>query len=150
MQNDEIIKTIKDFFEKLNISIIDVKEIVSGDIVVYNVLTNDSRSAIGKNGEHLDALHHLLSLMFAKNGDKDFHFNLDVNGHKQTKMNELMFEVHDVAKEVIKFKKDIALRPMTSYERLIVHNMFSGSIQIETKSEGEAKDRHIVLSYMHI
>jgi predicted RNA-binding protein Jag len=37
--------------------------------------------------------------------------------------------------------------PMSSYERLVVHELFAEDPEIETRSEGEGKTRHIILAY---
>ena len=147
MKKEDVISTIKEFFNKLGVHILDVKVIEKGDIIVYNVETNDSARAIGRQGEHLEALHHLIGLALKKMHKDDVHFNLDINGFKQSEMNELIAEVRKVVEEVLKTKKEVALRPMTSYERLLIHNMFSDDIRIETSSAGEGKDRHVVIKY---
>ena len=147
MQKEEIIALIKDFLAKLGVSITDIEVVKQGDIVVFNVVTPDGRKAIGRDGEHLDALHHLISLIIKKNTKDEARFNLDVNGYKQSEMNELIAEVRKVVEEVTKTKKTIELRPMNSYERLLIHNMFSDDIRIETTSIGEGKERRIVIKY---
>jgi spoIIIJ-associated protein len=45
------------------------------------------------------------------------------------------------------FKHDVEMSPMTSYERLVVHELFAEDPEIKTESAGEGKFRHIVLKY---
>jgi spoIIIJ-associated protein len=45
------------------------------------------------------------------------------------------------------FKHDVEMAPMSAYERLVVHELFSEDPEIKTESAGEGKFRHIVLKY---
>ncbi len=150
MTQEETIALIKDFFAKLDVHVIDVEIVKQGDIIVYNVRTNDSGRAIGKRGEHIDAYHHLLSLIIKQKTKSEAKFNIDINGYKQDEMNQLIAEVRKTVEEVVKTKKTIELRPMNSYERLLIHNMFGDDIRIETSSIGEGKERRVVIKYSQI
>jgi len=49
----------------------------------------------------------------------------------------------DKAKEALENGQDVALPPMSKYERFIVHNFLKEMDSIETVSVGEENDRHI-------
>ena len=48
----------------------------------------------------------------------------------------------------MKTKVDVSLDPMNSYERRYIHNIVDGYKNVTTESEGEGKDRHIVIKYV--
>lgn len=53
------------------------------------------------------------------------------------------------AEEAKSTSKSVALPPMTSYERFLVHNALKEWGDIETLSEGEENERHVVIHPLH-
>ena len=88
--------------------------------------------------------------MLSRKVGSQIRFNLDINNYRQNEINEMMAEVRKVADNVLRSKIDQELRPMTSYERLIVHNLLTDDIRIETESVGEGKERRIVVKYTEL
>ena len=150
MEKEQVIQEIKDIFEKLSVALSDVEVQKQGEIVVYNIITPESGMMIGRGGEHLRALNYLLSLILSQKHGKQIKFNLDINNYRQNEVNEMMAEVRKIADEVLRTKEAKELKPMTSYERLMVHNLLTDDIRIETESTGEGKDRRIVIKYSEI
>ena len=70
------------------------------------------------------------------------------SNYKEKKLHQLEREVKKIAKEVQKTKVDVSLDPMNSYERRYIHNAINEWHNISTESEGEGKDRHIVIRYV--
>lgn len=150
MEQERITQEIKELFEKLSVSLSDIEVKKQGEIVVYNIITPESGMMIGRGGEHLRALNYLISLMLSQKNSQSFRFNLDINNYRQNEINEMMAEVRRVADEVLRTKEDKELGPMTSYERLMVHNLLTDDVRIETESTGEGKERRIVIKYCNI
>ncbi len=150
MNTETIKKTIHDTLSKLHVSVDEVSVEKNGELVMFTVQSPEGHILIGKDNETMDALNYLIGLIVSKAAGQHVRVNIDVNGHKQNALNALMAEARKVADEVKKTKESIPLRPMTAYERLIIHNMFSDDIQIETTSAGEGEERHIVLAYSAI
>jgi spoIIIJ-associated protein len=150
MEKEQIIQEINELFEKLSVPISSVDVQKQGDMCVYNIVTPDSGMMIGRNGEHLQALNHVVSLMVSRKSKAQVRFNLDVNNYRQNELNEMKAEVRKTADDVLKSKVSQELRPMTSYERLVVHNLLTDDIEVETESVGEGKERRIVIKYMEL
>ena len=101
---------------------------------------------IGQRGETLRAFQQLLSTTL-KNKDAVIHrVNLDIADYKRQRYDRLVEQVGDWVKEVRDSKQPKHLHPMNAAERRVVHQAVSDYSDITTLSEGESRDRHIVLS----
>jgi spoIIIJ-associated protein len=80
-------------------------------------------------------------------GEEAAVFLIDVNGHHETQMERVRQEARVLAQRARLFKHDVEMPPLSSYERLVVHEMFAEDPEIDTESAGEGKFRHIVLKY---
>ena len=78
---------------------------------------------------------------------KTGHFSrlvLDVSGSRQARVDELQKLVSGQIKKAQESGEPVHLVPMSSYERKIVHDFVEQS-GLSSESEGEGKDRHIVI-----
>lgn len=127
---------------------IDSIEVTEGHRTVVAVTSSDSKRLIGPHGDHLRALNMLTRrLVEAKHGEEAASFLVDVNGYHEEKMESVRQNARMLAQRARLFKHDVEMSPMSPYERLVVHELFSGDPEITTVSEGEGKFRHIVLKY---
>ncbi len=123
-------------------------EVATGHRTVISVSSPDSKRLIGPHGEHLRALNMLARrLIEARHGEEAANFLVDVNGYHEEKMETVRQNARMLAQRARLFKHDVEMSPMSPYERLVVHELFSGDPEITTVSEGEGKFRHIVLKY---
>ena len=101
---------------------------------------------IGQRGDTLRALQQLLSTTL-KNREAEIHrVNLDIADYKKQRYDRLVEKVAGWVKEVRDTKEPKHLMPMNAAERRVVHQAVSDYSDIATQSEGEGRDRHIVLS----
>lgn len=122
--------------------------IVGGQRTVVAVTSADSKNLIGPGGEHLRALNMVARrLIEAKHGEEAANFLIDVNGYQEEKMEVVRAAARMLAQRARLFKHDVEMSPMSSYERLVVHELFAEDPEIKTESSGEGKFRHIVLKY---
>lgn len=127
---------------------VDSVEVSEGHRTVIAVSSPDSKRLIGPHGDHLRALNMLARrLVEAKHGEDAASFLVDVNGYHEEKMESVRQNARMLAQRARLFKHDVEMGPMSPYERLVVHELFSGDPEISTVSEGEGKFRHIVLKY---
>jgi spoIIIJ-associated protein len=123
-------------------------EVTSGHRTVVAVSSPDSKTLIGPHGEHLRALNTLARrLVEAKAGEEAAGFLIDVNGYHEEKMETVRANARMLAQRARLFKHEVEMSPMSPYERLVVHELFTDDPEIETESRGEGKFRHIVLKY---
>lgn len=120
--------------------------IANGHRTVVAVTSPNSGTLIGPSGEHLRALNALARrLVEKKYGEEAANFLIDVNGYHEQQMEAVRANARMLAQRARLFKHDVEMPPMSSYERLVVHELFAEDPEIETRSEGEGKFRHIVL-----
>jgi len=115
--------------------------------------TNDSRFLIGRSGENLQAINHLIRRIVSKiltgNVDEKPTYNIlvDVNGYQRKRVDNLKATAHMLAERARFFKSNIEAEPMSSFERRIMHEHLSQEKDVETQSTGEGMNRRIVISY---
>jgi len=138
---------IKEFLEKAGVLCTDVEDKDLYNVLTFNILTPEANLLIGKEGKNLQALNTILSQMVSVKIPDVRHVNVDVNGYKENAITDLRLKTRKIADDVIKTKTAIPLQPMSAYERMLVHSMFSDDFQIETESAGEGPERHIIIKY---
>jgi len=116
-----------------------------GAVVVSVQTLDDSRFLIGKNGQNLQALEHVLRAMLVKDS-KEGTIILDVNDYKKSRATYLI----DVAKQTVarvrSTQKAEALFPMSAYERRIVHMELAACPDIATESVGSDPQRRVIIN----
>lgn len=123
-------------------------EVSNGHRTIVAVTSSDSKKIIGPHGEHLRSLNTIARrLIETKHGEEAANFLIDVNGYHEEKMEGVRQNARMLAQRARLFKHDVEMSPMSPYERLIVHELFSEDPEIKTESRGEGKFRHIVLKY---
>jgi spoIIIJ-associated protein len=138
---------VSEFLRKMGRDIESVA-VSSGHRTVVAVTTDDPSSLLGPEGEHLRALNTIARRMVEKShGGDAAAFLIDVNGHHESQMERVRQEARTLAQRARLFKHDVEMPPLSSYERLVVHELFADDEEIRTESAGEGKSRHIVLKY---
>ncbi len=122
--------------------------VTNGHRTIVAITSKDSKELIGPHGEHLRALNTILRrLVEAKQGEEAANFLVDINGYYEEKMEVVRGNARMLAQRARLFKHDVEMSPMSPYERLVVHELFSDDPEIQTESQGEGKFRHIILKY---
>lgn len=111
-------------------------------IAVYG---KDLAIVIGKNGMGMDALEYLVNLINKRKRLVDKNIILDIKDYRKKNDEKIKHIAIDMAKKALKERKTIALRPMPSHERKIVHNVLSKVKDIRTKSRDDEPNRRIVI-----
>jgi len=127
---------------------LDVEEIVvtDGHRTVVAITSKDHQHLIGPHGEHLRALNTVARRMVeTKHGEGTAAFLIDVNGYHEEKMEAVRAKARMLAQRARLFKHEVEMDPMSSYERLVIHELFANDPEIKTESAGEGKFRHVVL-----
>ncbi len=149
MEGEALQSFIREFIEKMGITIESIDDTSTTGQVIYNINTPHSKQLIGPHGDHLRSLNYLLrrSVERKSSEDKETRFMVDVNNYQQKHIQEIEQKARLLAERVRTFKSSADMTPMTAYERMIVHSMFTDDPEITTASEGVGPTRHVVLSY---
>lgn len=100
---------------------------------------------IGKYGQTLDALQYLTNLAANKNRENWIKIILDIENYRKKRTDTLTKLALRLADKVKRRNERVALEPMNSHERKIIHMALQDDKRITTYSEGEEPYRHIVI-----
>lgn len=101
---------------------------------------------IGQRGDTLRSLQQLISTTLKNREAELTRVNVDVAGYKRQRNERLVDQVKDWIKTVDTTGEPMHLRPMNAAERRVVHQAVNEYGGVETHSEGEGRDRHVVLT----
>lgn len=125
---------------------VEVKE-EGKDFFAY-IKGDDLSMFIGYHGEVLEAFQKIINATLQNKFDFRGRLFLDVQGYKDKRKNTLIALAKRMAKNVVANKKAYSLEPMNSYERRIIHTALQGVKNVSTHSEGEGKERHLIIDYV--
>jgi len=145
---DKVKLIIREVLEKMGF-IVEVEEIQtnsskSGDLI-YNLKTDESKFLIGQFGVNLQALQHLLRVIIRKRTGEKINFLIDVNSYRSEKNESILRIAREAAQEAIQERKEIVLKPMSPYERRLIHLELSKDKDIKTESIGEGENRKVII-----
>ena len=103
---------------------------------------------IGRRGETLDAIQHLTNYVINRGNDKRTHINIDAESYRSKREESLTHLAEKMAEKAIKYKRSMALEPMNSYERHVIHTALQNYKGVTTASTGEEPNRRVVVSYV--
>lgn len=116
------------------------------DNIVCNIEVGDqSNFLIGQHGVNLQALQHVARMLVRKKTQERLKFIIDVNGYRSQKNQSVAQLAHQAAEEAIREKRAVVMKPMSTYERRIVHMELSKNSAIITESIGEGEGRKVVV-----
>lgn len=119
---------------------------VNGKEVTFSLSGERMALVIGKRGVTLNSLQLLTQLVVNKYSDDYISVVIDVEGYRQKRKEVLEQLAKKAAREVKSSRKKIALDPMPSFERKIVHQVLSRYSYLQTESCGQDPHRYIVVS----
>ncbi|MBU6310734.1 KH domain-containing protein [Patescibacteria group bacterium] len=140
--------SVRSIISKLGLPVDGIEVSEAAGSTIFTIRTIESGKLIGKNGETLSALNHIVKKMLEKEVPRDFHFVIDVNGYHHKKIKSLEDQAKLVAERARTFRYDVELPPMNAYERMIIHATLKDATDIQTMSHGEGPLRHIVVRYI--
>jgi spoIIIJ-associated protein len=143
---EKAIDFLQGVLERMGISAdIDVKE--EEDRIVLEVQTQDPDLIIGRKGQVVDALQHLVGKVVfrERSGEKGKPFIVDAGGYREKHVQKLQALAARMGEKALKTGAIVELSPMTPHDRRIVHMAISAIPGLSTRSEGEGDDRHILV-----
>jgi spoIIIJ-associated protein len=122
----------------------DIDMDVEGDRAVVSVVGATLDELVGDDGEVLEALQELTRLAVHRRTGSRARLMLDVGGFRAQRRTELAELGQSVAEEVAKTGEPKKLRPMSPFERKIVHDAVALA-GLRSESEGEEPNRRVVV-----
>jgi len=141
-------KTLEELMESLGVLVqsqISFNEEETTVLIELSAQT-DNALLVGYHGKNLSALQTILGLMVFKKTSQWFHIVIDVDGYRQkrqTQVEEIARRALDQAKAT---GQSIAIANLSPQERRQVHLFFKDDPDVETHSEGEGRNRQLIIS----
>lgn len=130
-------------FFGLNVDVYATSE--DGEVIELNVpSTHMNGFLIGNRGDTMRSMQYLISMALRGQGYEISRVNVDIAEYKKQRAQRLEERAGEWLNEVKESGEDKHLPPMNSADRRTLHRLASEH-GLETVSEGEGPDRHIVL-----
>lgn len=130
-------------FFGLNVDVYATSE--DGDVIELNVpSTHLNGFLIGNRGDNMRSMQYLVSMALKSKEMEITRVNVDIADYKKQRAQRLEERAEVWLKEVKESGKEKHLEPMNGADRRTVHRL-AGEYGLETVSEGEGRERHIVL-----
>lgn len=117
---------------------------VEGERAVVSIVGADLHQLVGDNGSVLDALQELTRLAVYRETGERSRLMLDVSGHRAGRRRELEELAATTVAQVRDSGERAALRPMSPFERKVVHDAVAAA-GLSSESEGVEPRRYVVV-----
>ncbi len=113
---------------------------------VYLTVDSEGESNLGKvsDPETVTAIQEITRLAVQSKTGEMSRLILDIAGSRDAKAKQLKELVEKTISRLEETDKDQHLKPMSSYDRKLVHDMVAEAGMV-SESEGQGRDRHIVI-----
>jgi spoIIIJ-associated protein len=117
---------------------------VEGDRASVSIVGGDLDRLIGRHGEVLDALQELTRLAVLRETGERSRLMLDIGGHRAQRRAVLEGIAKDAVASVQETGDPVSLKPMTPFERKVVHDVVAAA-GLVSDSEGLEPKRYVVV-----
>jgi spoIIIJ-associated protein len=137
-------KVVKELLGHLGVET-KIKVATGEDIFQVQLETDDPGILIGYHGETLMAIQKMAAMIIYRQSDEWLRITVDVGDYRQRRQEVLEKMALSVAQKARFSKESQALPPMPPSERRIIHLALAEETDVETASEGEGNNRHVVV-----
>lgn len=139
----EIVKTLAEFLAVDT----EVKLVAEDDEVVsFELLSEDADLLVGTDGQTIEAMQYIANLIARRQTWKtDQSITLDADGYREKKQQEMALLASQTASRVRQSGRPAELAGLSPAERRHVHMALRDEAGITTESQGEGRDRVLVV-----
>ena len=143
---DTAIAALQDILKYFNVGEVTIDE-YEGDEgeLILDITGDDLAILIGRHGRTLDALQFVVSAITVRSMGFRYPVIVDVEWYKSRQREKLESIARSTANKAASQHRSVKMRPMTPYERRIVHIALRDDDRVDTASEGEGSARHVVV-----
>jgi len=142
---ETIVRTLLGFFAIPYDDVV-VQPSEPGGRLTVSLTAPEGKVLIGKGGQNLKALEHVVRMMMAQqHPDEARGLIVDINDYRREMAAELATSTRTIAERVRQTRQPEALRPMTAYERRIVHTELAAFADLTSESVGQDPHRRVVI-----
>lgn len=113
--------------------------------IILDVIGADLGLLIGRHGKTLDALQTAVGAVTTRRLGFRYPVVVDVEGYRHRRRQKIEEMARKSADRAVRQKVPVSLRPMTAYERRIVHVALRNDQRVNTGSEGTEPYRQVVI-----
>ncbi len=141
---EESKRFLEDVSQKMGVkALVEVKQ--DGKHVEFKLSGEKIALLIGKRGQTLNALQYLTQLFINRDSDQFWTVIVDAEEYRLRRKQTLEHLAKRLADKSVAIRKKVALEPMPSFERKILHSILTKDHRINSHSEGKDPHRHIVI-----
>jgi len=114
--------------------------------IVLNVECDNIERVIGRRGQVIDALQHLVGKAVTRERPvKGKPIIVDAGNYRNQQIERLEALAVKMGEKAVETQAPVRLSPMTAHDRRIIHMRLAEYDGVTTHSEGEGEDRHVVV-----
>ncbi|HYK72395.1 MAG TPA: RNA-binding cell elongation regulator Jag/EloR [Pseudoneobacillus sp.] len=117
-----------------------------GKQILFSLSGEKIALLIGKRGQTLNSLQYLTQLVLNRHADQYLTITLDAEDYRKRRNDTLVQLAERLAMKAIKTGQNVALEPMPSYERKVIHTALVENRRVKTFSDGTEPHRFIVIT----
>src|SRR3972149_1875999 len=110
-----------------------------------SVQGEDLGIAIGRDGKNMEALEYIINLIGKRKRLIGRNVTVDIKDYRKKRIESIKKTAIFMAKKAINEGRKIALKPMGSYERKIIHNLLARFSNVTTRSRDDEPNRRIII-----
>jgi spoIIIJ-associated protein len=117
-----------------------------GEVVTGTVHGDELGLFIGRHGQTIDAVQHLAQRIAGARQGEGRRIVVDAEGYRDRRETMLQRQADQAADDALRYGRPVALDAMTASERRLVHEYLRDNDELQTYSEGDEPDRHLVIA----
>jgi spoIIIJ-associated protein len=142
---EDVIEKIKHTLKLMNFNI-EVTGTVFGGRILLKLSGEDANFLIGKSGEVLDSFEDLINLMISKEQKHKIKIEIDIDNYRRDREDKIKAMLVNIIDNVLQTGQAYKMNQMTKRDRKTVHLFVEKHETLESISQGEGRDRYIVIS----
>lgn len=116
------------------------------DKIMLTVECDNVERVIGRRGQVVDALQHLVGKMVAQHREgRGKPIIVDAGNYRAKHVERLESLARRMGEKASETQASVPLSPMSAYDRRIIHMTLADVAGVSTQSEGEGDQRHVVV-----
>ena len=136
---------LDEIFSRMEIEATTESQIIDGS--VHLTISSDRPGLlIGRRGQTLDAIEHVLNCILSKSSLVKRKVHIDAEGYRERREKMLVDLASTMANKVRETKQEVVLDPMPPRDRRIVHLALQSDKRVHTYSRGEGLMRCVVVT----
>ena len=117
-----------------------------GETCTATVHGDDLGLFIGRHGQTIDAVQHLAQRVAGARAEHGRRIVVDAEDYRERREGILRRQADRAAEDALRTGRAVALDAMTASERRLVHEYLREHGAVQTYSEGDEPDRHLVVA----